>query len=145
MSTYCGRYCLDSPFFFLMIRRPPRSTLFPYTTLFRSLLEIRDQISAFGRVADPGKGHAVVLDITLRVGNVRIERHRRPGDAAPLHCRRVAIILERSGLASHDALERRAGVGVGAGLVTEAVTGGTFFESGLAAIGVGSTDKCLYA
>src|SRR5258707_7423382 len=27
-------YCLF--FFFLMIRRPPRSTLFPYTTLFRS-------------------------------------------------------------------------------------------------------------
>src|SRR5229473_6790629 len=25
-------------FFFLMIRRPPRSTLFPYTTLFRSLV-----------------------------------------------------------------------------------------------------------
>src|SRR5947208_4342127 len=27
-------------FFFLIIRRPPRSTLFPYTTLFRSHLEI---------------------------------------------------------------------------------------------------------
>src|SRR5689334_24898450 len=27
---------LSSFFFFLMIRRPPRSTLFPYTTLFRS-------------------------------------------------------------------------------------------------------------
>src|SRR3712207_7702615 len=27
-------------FFFLMIRRPPRSTLFPYTTLFRSLIPI---------------------------------------------------------------------------------------------------------
>src|SRR5256886_5834839 len=26
----------DPAFFFLMIRRPPRSTLFPYTTLFRS-------------------------------------------------------------------------------------------------------------
>src|SRR5256885_16067814 len=26
-------------FFFLMIRRPPRSTLFPYTTLFRSKIE----------------------------------------------------------------------------------------------------------
>src|SRR5947207_6369467 len=26
-------------FFFFMIRRPPRSTLFPYTTLFRSLRE----------------------------------------------------------------------------------------------------------
>src|SRR3712207_7815589 len=32
-------------FFFLMIRRPPRSTLFPYTTLFRSLLRyLRAQI-----------------------------------------------------------------------------------------------------
>src|SRR2546430_10331933 len=29
-------YSLQSYFFFLMIRRPPRSTLFPYTTLFRS-------------------------------------------------------------------------------------------------------------
>src|SRR5438105_14744576 len=28
---------LLSPFFFLLIPRPPRSTLFPYTTLFRSL------------------------------------------------------------------------------------------------------------
>src|SRR3712207_8574780 len=27
-------------FFFLMIRRPPRSTLFPYTTLFRSMLNV---------------------------------------------------------------------------------------------------------
>src|SRR5258708_18378732 len=33
------RSCAGYPlFFFLMIRRPPRSTLFPYTTLFRSLL-----------------------------------------------------------------------------------------------------------
>src|SRR2546426_11580074 len=31
-------YTISSSFFFLMIRRPPRSTLFPYTTLFRSLL-----------------------------------------------------------------------------------------------------------
>src|SRR2546430_17310868 len=28
--------CYITLFFFLMIRRPPRSTLFPYTTLFRS-------------------------------------------------------------------------------------------------------------
>src|SRR6266704_6111208 len=28
--------CYSIIFFFLMIRRPPRSTLFPYTTLFRS-------------------------------------------------------------------------------------------------------------
>src|SRR2546422_9319912 len=33
-------------FFFLMIRRPPRSTLFPYTTLFRSLAGKATLISA---------------------------------------------------------------------------------------------------
>src|SRR5258708_8932248 len=33
VSTASARSCF---FFFLMIRRPPRSTLFPYTTLFRS-------------------------------------------------------------------------------------------------------------
>src|SRR2546430_10453707 len=33
-------------FFFLMIRRPPRSTLFPYTTLFRSLANGKPQTSA---------------------------------------------------------------------------------------------------
>src|SRR3712207_7943357 len=31
-------------FFFLMIRRPPRSTLFPYTTLFRSRWLVRAKI-----------------------------------------------------------------------------------------------------
>src|SRR5260370_19484969 len=30
---------LPPPLFFLMIRRPPRSTLFPYTTLFRSPIQ----------------------------------------------------------------------------------------------------------
>src|SRR2546428_8836486 len=35
--TYIHLLFLFSLFFFLMIRRPPRSTLFPYTTLFRSL------------------------------------------------------------------------------------------------------------
>src|SRR6202521_1305242 len=41
-------------FFFLMIRRPPRSTLFPYTTLFRSE-EREDQ----GRQIGEFPGHAV--------------------------------------------------------------------------------------
>src|SRR3712207_6965920 len=35
LDVRMGRVCCG--FFFLMIRRPPRSTLFPYTTLFRSL------------------------------------------------------------------------------------------------------------
>src|SRR3712207_7209257 len=42
----------DAMFFFLMIRRPPRSTLFPYTTLFRSntgqrTLEELEQVDQF--------------------------------------------------------------------------------------------------
>src|SRR3712207_8346722 len=47
-----------------MIRRPPRSTLFPYTTLFRS-----------GRVALAGVGRAPALDRPLQ----RRERLRRLG------------------------------------------------------------------
>src|SRR5260221_8857627 len=39
-------------FFFLMIRRPPRSTLFPYTTLFRSERVFARQIEALGRRGD---------------------------------------------------------------------------------------------
>src|SRR2546427_12425685 len=37
MIAICDRHHPGLIFFFLMIRRPPRSTLFPYTTLFRSL------------------------------------------------------------------------------------------------------------
>src|SRR6266446_8175042 len=37
--------CLCLFFFFLMIRRPPRSTLFPYTTLFR----LRQVVGQYGR------------------------------------------------------------------------------------------------
>src|SRR3712207_7871658 len=40
----------SSIFFFLMIRRPPRSTLFPYTTLFRSR----------GRLAEPSRARSSV-------------------------------------------------------------------------------------
>src|SRR5690242_21484827 len=34
------------PFFILMLRRPPRSTLFPYTTLFRSMCRRHDRATA---------------------------------------------------------------------------------------------------
>src|SRR6266705_1680474 len=44
-----------SLFFFLMIRRPPRSTLFPYTTLFRSL-------SGGWRATWAGEGGGVLLN-----------------------------------------------------------------------------------
>src|SRR3989441_11023821 len=41
----------SSLFFFLMIRRPPRSTLFPYTTLFRS-----DLAGSLARISEPESG-----------------------------------------------------------------------------------------
>src|SRR4029078_13736592 len=46
MCLACGGSILV--IFFLMIRRPPRSTLFPYTTLFRSL--VRTRVAAHGGV-----------------------------------------------------------------------------------------------
>src|SRR5256885_17235508 len=56
-------------FFFLMIRRPPRSTLFPYTTLFRSLgptFEVHtwDQIASFVKDA-VGIQNFVVTVVTV--------------------------------------------------------------------------------
>src|SRR2546429_4360917 len=54
-------------FFFLMIRRPPRSTLFPYTTLFRSLRGLSDPIRGLAR----GRGcvgHRVPPDHWQRAG-----------------------------------------------------------------------------
>src|SRR5437899_5063607 len=53
---------LSSLFFFLMIRRPPRSTLFPYTTLFRSLVLHAGpwaprQRRVHSRYQDPGRLH----------------------------------------------------------------------------------------
>src|SRR3712207_6905465 len=65
-------------FFFLMIRRPPRSTLFPYTTLFRSTFELHE---AVGEALKP-LAHAVA--------------NRRPGDAdASLPPAPIAILRRR--------------------------------------------------
>src|SRR3712207_8439110 len=43
-------------FFFIMIRRPPRSTLFPYTTLFRSQLAALDAVQGGDEQAGPRVG-----------------------------------------------------------------------------------------
>src|SRR3712207_8637507 len=53
-------------FFFLMIRRPPRSTLFPYTTLFRSHWQ---------RAADTDNRRALVL---ARASGRRHDAPQRP-------------------------------------------------------------------
>src|SRR6266511_4764633 len=62
----CWTSNVISSFFFLMIRRPPRSTLFPYTTLFRSRGACR-----------PSRSRSYA----------RFRRHRRPEEESlPLSC-----------------------------------------------------------
>src|SRR5436305_12764975 len=82
-------FSLFSSFFFLMIRRPPRSTLFPYTTLFRSRPRPQgpDDVRADdGRLLDlhPQPGH--------RAGH-RSEEHTSELQSRPhLVCR---LLLEK--------------------------------------------------
>src|SRR5260370_42655092 len=66
-------------FFFLMIRRPPRSTLFPYTTLFRSKTSYTVALSvlagaALGAAAIQGL-HAQAKPPAYAVAEVRSEEH----------------------------------------------------------------------
>src|SRR3712207_8651200 len=61
-----------------MIRRPPRSTLFPYTTLFRSLAEDPLGLLPVGpRVRQPGGRHHAAH----RVGHRAERRHQPPQPA----------------------------------------------------------------
>src|SRR3712207_8890214 len=58
-------------FFFLMIRRPPRSTLFPYTTLFRSQRRSASRVSAMpARKAS----RSAVMGSLLGTGAADVER-----------------------------------------------------------------------
>src|SRR3989442_4824701 len=73
-------------FFFLMIRRPPRSTLFPYTTLFRSLPECE-----IAYVCDPDRDRAAELAAALV--KQRSEEHTSELQSRPhLVCR---LLLEK--------------------------------------------------
>src|SRR5206468_12243891 len=49
---FSGRFCafVVLTFFFLMFRRPPRSTLFPYTTLFRSWVDYLEAAMSAGHL-----------------------------------------------------------------------------------------------
>src|SRR3712207_8934670 len=77
MDVCCN---VSNNFFFLMIRRPPRSTLFPYTTLFRSVTGRRlapgygDRAPAPHRATGPGARHESRPDPPRRPG-LRSEEH----------------------------------------------------------------------
>src|SRR2546422_5231419 len=85
-----------------MIRRPPRSTLFPYTTLFRSLelaqladervdlLEVRDDLALHRRTLGPGcrrvrsEEHTSELQSRLHlVCRLLLEKKKTPPNLAP--------------------------------------------------------------
>src|SRR3712207_7549537 len=59
MDSSVGGEC-EIIFFFLMIRRPPRSTLFPYTTLFRSRWETTvEEKDRSATQVGPGEGRSL--------------------------------------------------------------------------------------
>src|SRR3712207_8982665 len=69
-----------------MIRRPPRSTLFPYTTLFRSVDDYRlhpTGSKVLGPLLAAGRAHHLVAGLE-ELGDERpSDRPRRPGDEDP--------------------------------------------------------------
>src|SRR6267143_7232360 len=80
LRWYMILFYVDSCFCFLMIRRPPRSTLFPYTTLFRPGPG-GDRHHRHRAVGEPEPRAGIPLDVRagarLRAGHRRAE-HRQP-------------------------------------------------------------------
>src|SRR2546427_10418203 len=123
-----------------MIRRPPRSTLFPYTTLFRSLaVQVHEQGAELGQDAhsggaavDPGAGAAFRRDLALQDEAPVLRLHAEVGEGRHAFKRAFDHGLWRAG--AHDigrgALAEQQGEGVdehglaGAGLAGEDVQAG---------------------
>src|SRR3712207_6951977 len=95
-------------FFFLMIRRPPRSTLFPYTTLFRSQGGTRFRATMAFRVTDQAaqKGSTVLIkgenEISGKLAGLveRSEEHTsEPQSRQYLVC---CLLLEKKKTTTHS-------------------------------------------
>src|SRR3712207_7176976 len=90
-------------FFFLMIRRPPRSTLFPYTTLFRSEAAAEELLQEFAvrflrgdfRRADPQRGrfrdYVKTALIHLVIDHQRAEQARSEEHTSELQSRQYLV------------------------------------------------------
>src|SRR5437016_12701465 len=59
-------------FFFLMIRRPPRSTLFPYTTLFRSLVNGDVESNDLGSFPSDHAGFFIAISLVIWLASRRL-------------------------------------------------------------------------
>src|SRR3712207_7348152 len=75
-----------------MIRRPPRSTLFPYTTLFRSLGEV-DAGRRLARARHAGQHDVGLVDRVQAQAVVVLERELQRADAALV---RLVDLVQRS-------------------------------------------------
>src|SRR2546425_10761692 len=96
MNIFLSRSVPSPPpclFFFLMIRRPPRSTLFPYTTLFRSDAALARRLGErrHEELAEPAALH-VVDDRHGRLGGRSEEHTSELQSLAYLVCR---LLLEK--------------------------------------------------
>src|SRR5256885_17123486 len=78
-----------SLFFFLMIRRPPRSTLFPYTTLFRSIQTIQEHAMS----STPTITEIEVIPVAGRDGMLM----NLSGAHAPYFTRNIVLIHDSAG------------------------------------------------
>src|SRR5258708_18435325 len=77
-----------------MIRRPPRSTLFPYTTLFRSLAELKQRIEGAQLRASLAVNRELVL-LYWQIGREILSRQDRENWGAKV-IERLAADLKRS-------------------------------------------------
>src|SRR3712207_7069941 len=70
-----------------MIRRPPRSTLFPYTTLFRSLQDIHWAVGSFGYFPTYTVGNLVAAQLwqALRADVPDVDERVAAGDRSEEH------------------------------------------------------------
>src|SRR3712207_9036090 len=66
-------------FFFLMIRRPPRSTLFPYTTLFRSIVIKLEEFNYTGATAIATIMLGISFLVLLAINGLQAYSRRRFG------------------------------------------------------------------
>src|SRR5256885_8010599 len=85
------------PFFFLMFRPPPRSTLFPYPTLFRSDVALEGKAgsdASHGRVGQDGDIQATRLVVAAEGGGHLGHLHERKD--AFLHASAAAGAADRS-------------------------------------------------
>src|SRR2546430_13556744 len=95
-------------FFFLMIRRPPRSTLFPYTTLFRSPRRVAARAIA-SRIA-----HEQGWTLGREVGwQIRFERNRSEEHTSELQSQsnlvcRLLLEKKKGRMAATDVRDRLA-------------------------------------